>query len=779
MCRNPAFVLLLLCSLLPGCLVDGVKKESTADTHKPSPSNSEFFHISGRMISGVANNATVYIYPYLRGEMAVQPVAEAPTDNDGYYQALIPRKYLGKSALIRASNPSQIKCTLVNGCNGEAFGAWLPVMEGGWILDIAVPELDEQGIYNGTALTHLGFSLVESALSTTDLVENNAADIAVRAQIQSANSKVVSALGLVGNLPNLTVFDITDPADYQTATPLEMRYSLLNSAIVEAATGVFGEPDQFSALSKLSSQFVELGISGQSSTNRFEVTQLNLLEALADSFRYLQESTRQDYTVEISEILTLRNLFLNEGAGQYSRGTSSDTVHLTSMERAKKMLSSVREVAFSLDLRQLAQFSNLATFTSGEVADALEGFGVVLDTSEVLQGEKTDRLMSALGSISRGMLDILALYYKSQPIPDMVNGIRIEHVGSAHRHTFEIRDSVNVCNDEFETADCEVPVDISLTMDVSYFGGNLGASVVVIDDLDLSLAGVVGDDKHKLIFPGAASSFQAEQLFLQEGLDGVEGKFLLEANNWVLDVPFSIVSAAEEAAASVSGVIDSSGGRLGITFENQEKIVRENDKEIESIATRLLGLYDVRGFSLNASISVNVNPEDQFFAAFNVRQSARPFEGSAVYKTSYRKLCGKMLIECSTHDETSSLEGETEENFVQLSASAAYKASLKGVNSPVLIQITGSRDSPSTNSVNNLKATYPGHALALNGRFNNNGGIIALDAINLDGMHLYFDSVNGKRVGAVETPAKEKVADIVDMGQWVKVHYLDGDFESF
>src|SRR5690606_32305423 len=172
--------------------------------------------------------------------------------------------YLGKPALIRALNPNRIKCVLVDGCDGAAFGAWLPLGENVWALDIAVPELEEQGIYNGTALTHLGFSLAKSSLSGIGLVDNNAADIAVKARMRSANSKVTSALGLVGNLPSLKVFDITNSADYQSATPLAMRYSVLNSAVIASATDVFGERDHFLALSTLSDQFVGLGISGQS-----------------------------------------------------------------------------------------------------------------------------------------------------------------------------------------------------------------------------------------------------------------------------------------------------------------------------------------------------------------------------------------------------------------------------------------------------------------------------------------------------------------------------------
>lgn len=768
--RLSAFFLCLLCCLLTGCLVDGVKKQSAAQPQKPGSSDS--FYVSGRFVKGVLDQASVQIFPFVDGKLSANPISGSTTDSQGRYEMQIPREYLGSPALITVSSAKRMKCDLVYGCGDHIFGAWMPLglEDDKPVLSVAVPELVEGGIYNGTALTHLAFVLAEFELS-------GSANSFIKTKIWDSNTKVVSAFGLVGDLPSLKVFDITDERDYGSANSLELKYSMVNSAAVASAVQTYAESDQFVALAKLSEQFKSVGIPGVAVTRNREVTQIALLESLADTYQFIQDLTGRHYTTELSETLTLRNLFLHESAGEYSRGTASESATLASVEKAKKMLSSVRAFAFSMDLYKLAKFSNLAAFTSGEIADALKGFGVELDTSEILKGEQTDHNLDALGAVVKAVVDALMLYYENKPIPGVVQGVEMTHIGNAQHHAFQIRDTINVCESK-NGAGCNVPVDLLITVNLSSFRGNRGTSVLVIDDLRLSFAGTVGDAGHKFIFPGTGSGFSADQLFLQKGIDGVQDKILFEINGWALDIPFGIASSEEESTASLSGIIDASGERFGITIDEQES-VSETDTTVDTASTSLLGLYDLRGFSLNASFSVEVNSDDQFFAAFNIKQGALPFEGAAVYRSSSRKVCDKFSGECRIQDESSALEGETNENFIKLSASAAYKAKLKAISSPVLIQITGSRESPTTNNINSLKVNYPGHALALKGRFNNNGGIIALDATNLDGTRLYFDTINKKRTGAVEISSGEKAADIIDMGQWVKVRYMNGDFESF
>jgi hypothetical protein len=142
--------------------------------------------------------------------------------------------------------------------------------------------------------------------------------------------------------------------------------------------------------------------------------------------------------------------------------------------------------------------------------------------------------------------------------------------------------------------------------------------------------------------------------------------------------------------------------------------------------------------------------------------------------------CGNLVDESSCEEVGSDtvIEGETPNNYLKLTASAGFKAKLKGISEPVILELSGTRESPTANAINNLKVSYPGHAVSLNGTFNNNGGITALDAVNLDGTRLNLKTVNGKRSGILETPTKEKVADLIDMGQWIKIQYTNGDFES-
>lgn len=772
--RVSVLAILFLSSLLAGCLVDGVKRESTSA--KPDSSDPQSFYISGRFIKGVLDGAVVQVYPYVNGILLDTTIAEVRTDINGHYQAKIPREYIGKSAVIRASSANRIRCDLVDGCGNDDFGMWSTYENETLILSVAVPELAENGVYNGSALTHIAVASVNSDYSSVLPADNAVADIAIKTLIQKSNSKVVSAFGLVGDLPRLNIFDITIPADYENATALEMRYSVMNSAAVASASKVFELPDPQDALRRLTEQFVELGLSGKSMSASQEVTQVDLLEELAKTFQYLQTSTNRDYTIEISETLTLRNLFLHDAAGEYSRGTSSESLNLTSVERAKKMLSSVREFAFSMDLRKLAQFSNLATFTSGEVADALEGFGIVLDTAEILKEEKTGRILDALFAVSKSAIEVLMLYYDNQPIPEVVHGVRVGHTGSAKLHSFEVRDAVNVCENGESRSDCDVPVDLVLTIAVSDVRGNKGASVIVLENLEITLAGTVGDANYRFFFPGTETSFRARQLYWQDRVESVEGKTLWEIDQLDAGLPFDVFSEEGDISSSMHGIIAASADKLGITLHDQVSVISEHGQTVESSVTSLLGLFSLKNLSVDASMSIDLNSEDQFFAAFNIHQGSPAFEGSAVYRSAYRRVCNGTV--CRLYDEISDIQGETNENFVRLSASAAYKANLKGIKTPVLIQITGLRESPSINKVSNLKVNYPGHALTLNGRFSNGGGISSLDATNLDGMHLYFDLVNGKRTGAVETPAKEKVADITDMGQWVKIRYLNGDFES-
>jgi hypothetical protein len=780
--RSPVtFLILLLCSLLAGCLVDDLKGQPNNMAGKPGDSVDEHhFYVSGRIVKGVFEGANVRVYPIVGGQQVLESVAESVTDARGFYQVQIPREYFGKSALIRASTAgARMKCDLIKGCGQQNFGSWVLFEDESLVIDIGVPELRERGIYNGSVLTHIGFAVAKARLPESGVPANGIADAATKLAISRANSEVASAFGVIGDLPSLNVVDVTDPDDRASADFAALHYSLINSVAVATAIDVYAEPDFAQVLVKLTSQFVKSGIPGNLITGAEEVTQTSLLEALAGSYVYLGGLDGNAYSEIQSEILALRGLYLNEPLQEYGRGVSSDNFHLTFLEKAKQMVRGVRDVALSLDLRKLVNINNLSGLLSGEVSGALSAFGVVVDTSLVLKDEKIDRIQLALEAISKATFDTLLFYYQNTPKPPLLHGVNITHYPESNSHRFMIRDSIDICGDENIGNDpCEVPVDLALFLEFDSFGGNTSVSSIRIDNLRVSILGTIGDAGYRLIFSGSEPQFVAGVLFIEDESDVNFSRTFLEVRDWWMSLPISVFAEDQGSQSSLNGTLHSTGEELVIRFESEDVSVYESDSVAEFVSNRLYELSHLRRFNLNAAFSVDVTGEDRFSASIDFTQGITPFDGKAVYRMSSRNACGAEHNGCVVLEDESGIEGETADSFVQLSASAAYKANLKAVEAPVMIQMSGSRDSPTTNRVSSLKVSYPGHALALKGRFNNNGGIIALDAVNLDGMHLHFDTINGKRTGKVETPAQESVAEIIDMGQWVKVRYLDGYFES-
>lgn len=774
--RYTLFILLLISFLLTGCLVDGIKqppKDTQSDPNKPG---GEYFFISGRVVKGVLDGALITVHPYVAGEQS-EAVVEVQTNQQGYYEAWIPRQYLGSPARIRASaGAARMKCDLFAGCGNRGFGEWVAESVEDLVLDLAVPELQASGVYNVSVLTHMAQALAAQKLSARDDQGNGLANASVKMEILSANSNVASAFGIIGELSSLTIIDLADADARALAKPTELYYALMNSVAVAAAMDVYEESDFVRSLNRLADQFIESGIPGNSVAEVREVTQFALLETLENAYRHIEGLNSSSYSEERSEIAALRSLFLSESTREYGRGVSSNSAHLTFVEKAKLMVRSVREVALSMDLRRLADLNSLSGILDGDVSAVLKAFGVVVDASQILEEERVDKIQGSLSAVGQAVLEAMLLYYQKQPIPSTIQGVRIAHYPSATSHRFVIGDEVNIC-DTASTL-CRVPVDLEITLGFSSFGASASTSSLQLDDFKLTINGFLGDAGYRIHFSSNKPQLTAGALFLEGEPGAQSGRIFFEVQNWQAMLPFNIVAQGQDAQSSLSGTLMGGGEELVLDVISEEEVITGADAVTETISTNLYQLSHLRKFHFNIAFSVEVTQRDRFSAAINLSQGNVPFAGKAIYKSVTRKACGIEQGSCVVLEDNSGIEGEEQDNFVHLSASAAYKATLKAYDTPVLIQLTGSRESPSINKISNLKLSYPGHAISLNGRFNNNGGIIALDAINLDGMHLYFNTINGKRTGTVETPTKEPVADIIDMGEWVKVRYVDGYFES-
>lgn len=764
---------------LSGCLVDGPKERPTDAHQSPGVSDPHYFLISGKVVKGATEGARISVYPFIGGLIAEEVIGQTFSEVDGFYQLSIPRKYYGQSAVIIAQlNDSWMACDLISGCGLQEFGGKVQLENSQLTLTLGVPTLFESNHFNLTVLTHLAFEKAKSELAFIHEMENGVADLTARIKLSNSNASVASLLGIVDHLPTHKILDITNQSERSSAKSSVLHYSLLNGAVVDAAMKVYGTSDYAAVLEQLADQLKSKGIPGVAPAGVLEVSQVDVIDALIQSYQYLQITDDVSYSEQLSELFAARALYVNDPAAPHERGISSETVSMTSLEKAKRMVESVREVALSLDLRKLVELSNLSGFVGGGVGEALEGFGVVVDTSELISSDKTGQVLTVLSISVRAALDALIAYYADGLVPEKVNGINVYHSIHNRRHSILINDEIDACEEEVD--ECFMPVNLQFSLELSSLGGSGAVSLLEIKGLDASFAGAIGDGGYQFFFADVDTRVKIGKLVLREGTDALAGQTLIDIQDWNFFVPFQIISSNTGGKVGLSGVIESDGAALVVVMQESAETITVSDTATETVSAQSIELYELNKFNLSGSFSIDTNSEDNFFAALNVIQERAPFSGRAVYKTSSKIVCHlEDDAQCETLEEESKIEGETVDSFVRLSASVGYKASLKGIKTPVLMQVSGSRLSPTLNNISTLKVSYPGYALALNGKFNNNGGITSLDAINLDGMHLYFDSVNGKRVGAVETPAKEKVADIVDMGQWVKVHYLDGDFESF
>lgn len=765
-------VALFSASLLTGCLVDSPKRASSATVQKPDD-DPHYFSITGRVVKGVVSNAKVSLHVLSDGAFSELSVVESTTDSRGFYELRIPAEFVGHPALITANlSESLMVCDLLDGCQDIPFGGKVIIDESSLNLHVGIPELYKSGLYNISILTTLGYLIAESDPYGRP-IESRLTNAEMKVRLAKANSSVASLFGIVGDIASHEIIDFTDVEERNLASDAAVRYSVLNSAVLEAALSAYQEREYSGAIARLVSQLAGLGMAGNTSSGYGEVTLEAVIDRLIQAYSRLQNNG-SDYSGQLSELYAVWGLYVNEPPGRYIRGVPSLSSNLTSLEKSKKMVESVRGVALSLDLRKLVELSNLSKFVSGGVGDALEGFGVVLDASQVLAGDNADRTMSALVSVLNITLEALLKYYQDGIVPAEIDGVQLSHGYRNGEHSIAFYNKVNGCSQE---QPCWIPIDLTITLRIGAFGGSGVAQMLIIEDMSANIIGTLGDDHYRIFFPGVSSFVKWKNLKLRKGKNDFEGQTFLDMEDWTLNVSFNVQSNIQEDPVSLEGLLNTSGQKLVAILKDSES--RSSiEQGLEIVRTDTVELYELKQFLLNLSFSINEASEDSFYAALNVSQK-NSFSGKAVYTNILRRLCSESGgPDCQQTGEESRVEGESIESFVGLSASVAYKANLKSVAEPVLIQISGSRESPTVNKITNLKVSYPGHAVSLNGRFSNSGGITALDAKNLDGMHLYFDAINGKRTGAIETPFKEKVADITDMGQWVKVRYINGEFES-
>lgn len=759
--------------LLGGCKTDDGGALPIQPNLEPEPT---YFAIHGRVVLGVLSGAQVKLYPVVAGSRAISPLASTETAASGAFNFTeIPDQYRGMPAVIEvAIDGAQMVCDSVQGCGNYLFGQVFVVDAPDFLLRANIPKLEAGGVYNKTLLTHLGHKLADHRLNQAPGVGVTNDDIS--RHFSNANSQVSRRFGVIGDLLSFASIDLSNEAELREANSSDLYYSTMNVALRESLGAPVTGEAIWQSLDDFAVDFARKGLAGHSGVGEGGVTQELLLQRVSDIYNYLQTEYGLNYTSVLSELAVQRGLVLSEPFGRYTQG-SEELGLAAPIEKAKTLVHDIRQIASSMNLSKLVTLTDMSALFSGNPSEIFEGFGLALDASELLEGERLSPILSGSRAVVLVVLEALRAQLQDGFVPARINGIDVQHQLVSGKHVIRVADVVDVC-DKHEPP-CQVLSDVQFVFEIGSFGGNAEDSLLILTRMRTQVSGGFYTAGYSVEVPRDSAEIFINRLAVTLGQGAETGKTLIEIDNLEAEVPLHLVSTRDGLDTSIDGMLSTSLGKLQTIFFSEDQTINTDENTVEVISTSVFELYQLKGLALTVSGLVDVGQEDEFFAAFNLLQNVQGFSGEAEYRSREVRTCDQWMENCTDGESVSELTGETEENYIGISASIGFKANLQGVREPAVVQISGSRESPTANVLNNMTVIYPGHAFRLNGRFSNRGDVLFLDARNQDGIQLKVDANStGRRSGAIATQLGESLADIVDMGQWLQIRYHDGAFQS-
>lgn len=645
---------------------------------------------------------------------------------------------------------------------------------------LAIPELSPGQSYSITPFSHIAFRAVEVDLGGAEGNENSIYLIQARNYISRANTRVASRFGLIADLPTLSQIDITDATEIEGRQSSLIRDSIVGNALLQGAGAVYSSASIIEALDSLAAQYVDVGLPGVVTLNKV-VSQAILLQVSIDMLAEIQRNKGWDLSQTVSGIQAELDLVSLEEPNQYSQGLESKTHLSTSIERGVELVSDVRRVANSVDLRKIVALGSLSQIMDGGASDLLEQFGMDFGDSSMMNGDEFRDIQSALAMVGKAVLAALVDFYANGATSSSYDGVLFTHNYLNNLHLFTFTSTIYTCEDNRA---CPVDLNLGIGIHIDRFMGNAGTRTIAARYIGVELTGFMRSSGLSLHFLQQERQAELRRPRIEntsntEGMWKIEN-YDIEGESVAIRLPVEFRKQNSNTAEFSRMTLSINAEEHLINFSQRKNLTAEADGKATRINEDLIHFGRLEGFRFGVANALVNNSREAFLGALNLVQPLGHSPENITLKMSAVLHCGNLVDEYSCEEVSSDtvIEGEVPDNYLKLTASAGFKAKLKGISEPVILELSGTRESPTANTINNLKVSYPGHAVSLNGRFNNNGGITALEAVNLDGMRLNLNTINGKRSGRLETPSKDKVADLIDMGQWIKIQYTNGDFES-
>lgn len=232
--KAPQLIVIPVISALAAC--GGGGGSSSSESSSQSPSQPSAIQLSGTVNKGIVRNGLVSVYSIEAGQTG-SLLATTSTNSNGQFQVRV-TGYEGpvyiEVTAATSGTPSTMVCDVAAGCGTFAAGSNYDsnnnqVIDFGESFELAsdfslTAALPSSALGSQVAVTTLTHLATQFATQFPQGI--NDISIAV------ALSKVQNLFGIDANLLNLNAVDITNPTAVSNATPSELRYAILASAIM-------------------------------------------------------------------------------------------------------------------------------------------------------------------------------------------------------------------------------------------------------------------------------------------------------------------------------------------------------------------------------------------------------------------------------------------------------------------------------------------------------------------------------------------------------------------
>lgn len=393
--------IIMISAAVIGITMQGCSCDDDNDKKYNPPPQTNNVSVQGTTAKGLLKGFTVSAYTVAaNGAIGNQPVATATTGSNGTYTLAIPADPAQQPLLIRvtpAASGSTMTCDMTVGCGSVAFGEDIPVAaDSGFTLSALVPGAATTGsTVNITIFTDIAAALTLDDFSGTDVD-------ALRDAIATANSMVANRFGIVGDLTQIPVIDLTNNAAVTAAlnngNAIYVRYAAINAAIIAAVLSDNPNTSIAAALRAFVDDYVAQGLAGnvsaEADTSWAEI--LEYAQAALNIVRANVGAQGSGLAALIQALVAETQLANLEVANSYDRGTASETAGMTPLEKSKAMVVGLRDLLFSFGETQVGNG------TLGSIAD---DFALQVEAAELAASEDAVVLMEAMATAASAVDD--------------------------------------------------------------------------------------------------------------------------------------------------------------------------------------------------------------------------------------------------------------------------------------------------------------------------------------------------------------------------------------